>query len=90
MENLIKQENLEDIREFIESKIADIPGEAILLGALGTLLVASYLNKTGSTKAAAIIGQLSIPIVGIGLAKYKDILKTQIDTFQETAEQGFA
>jgi len=31
MENLINQENLEDIREFIESKISDVPGELILL-----------------------------------------------------------
>ena len=86
MENLINQENLEDIRELIESKIADIPGEFILLGGIGTLLLSSYLNKTGHTQAAGMIGSLAIPIVGIGLTKYKDILKSQMESFQQAVE----
>jgi hypothetical protein len=83
MENLINQENLEDIRELLESKIADIPGEAILLGAIGTLLVSSYLNKIGRKQAATMIGSLAVPIVGIGLAKYKDLLKSEMESLQE-------
>ena len=39
MENLINQENLEDIREFIEDKIADVPANYILFGAIGSLLL---------------------------------------------------
>ncbi|KIQ25382.1 hypothetical protein RT99_00135 [Flavobacterium sp. MEB061] len=83
MENLITQENLEEIRTLIESKIADVPGELILLGAVGTLLVSSYLNKKGNVQAASAIGSLAVPIVGIGLAKYKDVLKSQIENFQQ-------
>jgi uncharacterized membrane protein len=77
MENLINQENLEEIREFIESKIADVPGSYILVGAIGSLLLSSYLNKIGKTQAASVISKLSIPIIGIGIAKYKDMLSTE-------------
>lgn len=83
MENLINQENLEDIRELIENKIEDIPGEIILFGAIGTLLLSSYLNKTGNKQAASMIGSLAVPIIGIGLAKYKNVLKSQIESFHE-------
>jgi len=87
MENLINQENLEDIREFIESKISDVPGELILFGAIGSLLLSSYLNKTGHVQAGSMIGKLSIPIIGIGLAKYKDVLKSQLESIQESVQQ---
>ncbi|OXA80321.1 hypothetical protein SAMN05444397_10278 [Flavobacterium aquidurense] len=83
MENLITQENLEDIRELIENKIKDVPGELILVSALGSILLSSYLNKTGHGQAASIIGSLAVPIVGIGLAKYKDLLKSKIDSFEK-------
>lgn len=89
MENLINQENLEEIRELIESKIADVPGEVILFGAIGSLLLSSYLNKTGHTQAGSIIGKLSIPIIGIGLAKYKDLLKTEFDNYTDSNETSF-
>lgn len=82
MENLINQDNLEDIRELIESKIADVPASYILYGAIGSLLLSAYLNKTGKKQAASIIGKLAIPIVAIGLAKYKDHLNTEVD-YQE-------
>ncbi|KRD12360.1 hypothetical protein ASE21_00105 [Flavobacterium sp. Root901] len=78
MENLINTENLEEIREIIEDKIADIPGHYILCGALGTLLLSTYLEKTGKKQAASVIAKLSIPIIGIGLAKYKDVIKSKI------------
>jgi len=84
MENLINQENLEEIRTVLESKIADIPGEVILLGAVGTLLLSSYLIKKGNIQAASMIGSLAVPIVGIGLAKYKDVLKSQMESFQQS------
>ena len=87
MENLINQENLEEIKDLIESKIADIPGEVILFGALGTLLLSSYLNKRGNTQAASIIGSLALPIMGVGMAKYKDVLKSQIESFQESQQE---
>ncbi|PBJ15886.1 hypothetical protein [Flavobacterium sp. ACN6] len=87
MENLINQENLEEIRTFIENKIADVPGELILLGAVGSLLLSSYLNKNGNTKAASMIGSLAVPIVGIGLAKYKDVLKSQMESLQQPKEE---
>lgn len=77
MENLINQENLEDIREFIESKIADVPASYILYGAIGSLLLSAYLNKTGKKQAGSIVGKLAIPIVAIGLAKFKDHLNTE-------------
>lgn len=80
MENLINEENLQDIREFIEGKIADVPGSAILIGAIGSLLLSAYLNKIGKKDAASTIGKLSIPIVGIGLAKYKDLLKSEFES----------
>lgn len=82
MENLINQENLEEIREFIESKIADVPGSYILVGAIGTLLLSSYLTKNGKPQAGSFIGKLSIPIIGIGLAKYKDVLKAEFESFE--------
>lgn len=88
MENLINQENLEEIRTLIENKIADVPGELILFGAIGTLLLSSYLNKTGHTQAGSIIGKLSIPIIGIGLAKYKDVINSQIENYQTPGQQG--
>ncbi|MDW8853014.1 hypothetical protein SD960_23135 [Flavobacterium sp. MMLR14_040] len=88
MENLINQENLEDIRELIESKIADVPGEVILFGAIGALLLSSYLNKTGHTQAGSIVGKLSIPIIGIGLAKYKDVIKSEIENYQTTTQEN--
>jgi hypothetical protein len=90
MENFINQENLEDIRELIESKIANIPGEAILIGAIGTLLLSTYLSKKGNTKAASLVGKLAIPIVGIGIAKYKDLIKSQIETFQDSAKESLS
>jgi len=83
MENLINDENLENIRELIESKISDVPGELILFGAVGALLLSSYLNKTGHKQAGNVIGNLSIPIIGIGIAKYKDLLKTESLTLTE-------
>ncbi|MES2573791.1 MAG: hypothetical protein V4572_02505 [Bacteroidota bacterium] len=87
MENLINQENLEEIRELIENKIADIPGQAILFGAIGTLLLSSYLNKRGNKQAAAMIGSLTVPIIGIGLAKYKDFLQSQMESFQQSEQE---
>lgn len=86
MENLINQENLEDIRELIESKIADVPGSYILIGAIGSLLLSSYLSKTGKKQAASVIGKLAIPIIGIGLAKYKDVIKSEIENQLETVQ----
>ncbi|MDR7372876.1 hypothetical protein [Flavobacterium aquidurense] len=86
MENLVNQENLEDIRELIESKIADVPGELILVGAIGSLLLSTYLNKTGHTQAGSVIGKLSIPIIGIGLAKYKDLLKSELENFKAAVQ----
>ncbi|MBF4494235.1 hypothetical protein IRZ83_13385 [Flavobacterium sp. JLP] len=83
MENLINQENLEDIREFIEDKISDVPGELILFGAVGALLLSSYLNKNGHKQAGSVIGKLTIPIIGIGVAKYKDLLKSELENFQQ-------
>ncbi len=87
MENLINQENLENIREFIEDKISDVPGEVILFGAVGALLLSSYLNKTGHKKAGSVIGNLSIPIIGIGLAKYKDLLKSDSLSFEQAQQE---
>lgn len=86
MENLINSENLEEIRELIESKIADIPGHYILCGALSTLLLSAYLDKTGHTDASSLIGKLAIPIIGIGLAKYKDAIKSAV-TSQPAAKE---
>jgi hypothetical protein len=84
MENFINQENFEDIKEIIENKISDVPGELILLGAVGAVLLSSYLNKSGHQQAAAIIGSLSIPIIGIGIAKYKDSITSGLENFQES------
>ncbi|MFB9109424.1 MULTISPECIES: hypothetical protein [Flavobacterium] len=86
MENLINQENLEEIREFIEDKIADVPGSYILIGAIGSLLLSSYLDKTGKKQAASAIGKLAIPIIGIGLAKYKDVIKSEIENQLEKVQ----
>lgn len=80
MENLINSQNLEEIRELIESKIADIPGQYILCGALGSLLLSAYLEKTGHTDASSVIGKLAIPIIGIGLAKYKETIKSAVSS----------
>ncbi|CAD0001920.1 hypothetical protein [Flavobacterium salmonis] len=80
MENLINQENLEDIREFIENKIADVPANYILYGAIGSLLLSSYLKKIGKNQASSVIVKLSIPIIAIGLAKYKDVIKSEFET----------
>ncbi|KFF04156.1 hypothetical protein [Flavobacterium reichenbachii] len=88
MENLINQENLEDIREFIENKIANVPASYILCGALGSLALAGYLNKIGKKDAASAIGKLSIPIVAIGLAKYKDLLKSDGEFSSESFQQN--
>ena len=85
MENLINQENLEEIKELIESKIANVPGSYILNGALGSLLLSAYLDKKGKKEAASAIGKLAIPIIGIGLAKYKDVIKEEIENQLETA-----
>ncbi|MDR7370211.1 hypothetical protein [Flavobacterium aquidurense] len=84
MENLINQENLEDIREFIESKIADVPTNYILVGAIGSLLLSGYLKKIGKNQASSVIGKLSIPIIAIGLAKYKDAIKSEFEALTET------
>lgn len=86
MENFINQENFEDIKEIIENKISDVPGELILLGAVGAVLLSSYLNKSGHQQAAAIIGSLSIPIIGIGIAKYKDSITSGLENFQESQQ----
>lgn len=84
MENLLNEENLENIRDLIESKLEDIPGELILLGGAGTLLLSSYLTKKGNKQAAAFIGSLAVPILAIGLAKYKDLLKTEAENFKNS------
>jgi len=86
MENLINQENLEEIREFIEGKIADVPANYILFGAIGSLLLSSYLNKIGKKDASSVIGKLSIPIIAIGLAKYKDFIKTELENHLESKQ----
>ena len=79
MENLINQDNLEDIREFIESKIANVPASYILYGAIGSLLLSSYLTKIGKKQAGSVIGKLSIPIIAIGIAKYKDLIESSLE-----------
>lgn len=84
MKNLLTEENLNDIKELIENKIADIPGEILLLGGIGTILLSSYLFKKGNKQAAAAIGSLAVPIVGIGLTKYKDLLKSDMESFQQS------
>lgn len=86
MENLFNEENLENIKELIENRLADIPGELILLGGVGTLLLSSYLTKKGNKQAAAFMGSLAVPIVGIGLAKYKDLLKSEAENFQQSMQ----
>lgn len=86
MENMLNEENLENIKELIENRLADIPGELILLGGVGTLLLSSYLTKKGNKQAAAFIGSLAVPIVGIGLAKYKDLLKSEAENFQQSLQ----
>ncbi|TDO73164.1 hypothetical protein EV143_106106 [Flavobacterium chryseum] len=88
MENLINQENLEDIREFIENKIADVPASYILCGAIGSILLSSYLSKIGKKQASSIIGKLSIPIAAIGIAKYKDLIKSELEFFEEPNVQN--
>ncbi|MDP5200374.1 hypothetical protein [Flavobacterium sp. DG2-3] len=85
MENLINQENLEDLRDFIESKIADVPGSYILIGAVGSLLLSSYLTNNGHPDAGSLIGKLAIPIAGIGLAKYKDVLAQAAESLAQKA-----
>ncbi|AXB57663.1 hypothetical protein [Flavobacterium fluviale] len=84
MENIFNSDNLEDIKTLIENKLSDIPGELILCGAVGALLLSSYLNKTGHTQAGSVIGKLSIPIIGIGLAKYQDVLKSAAESISES------
>ncbi|MEO7975523.1 hypothetical protein [Flavobacterium sp.] len=79
MENLVNQDNLDDIKTFIESKIADVPANYLLYGAIGSLLLSAYLKKIGKNQASSVIGKLSIPIVAIGLAKYKDLLNSELD-----------
>ncbi|WP_456312363.1 hypothetical protein [Pseudomonas shirazensis] len=89
MENLINQENLENIRELIESKIADVPAEYILYGALGSLIVSSFLNKTGHKQAGSFVGKLSIPIIAVGLKKYSDYLKTESEFDSQTTLESY-
>lgn len=84
MENLVNQDNLDDIKEFIESKIADIPATYLLYGAIGSLLLSAYLKKNGKNQASSVIGKLSIPIAAIGLAKYKDLLNSELDFVTES------
>ncbi|KRD61290.1 hypothetical protein ASE40_07030 [Flavobacterium sp. Root935] len=83
MENIFNQENLEDIQKMIEDKLSSVPGELILCGAVGALLLSSYLNKTGHTQAGSVIGKLSIPIIGIGIAKYQDVLKSAVQSISK-------
>ena len=90
MENLINHENLEDIQTLLEEKIANVSPELLLFGAVGTLLLSSYLNKTGHKQAGSTIGMLAIPIIGIGLAKYKDILKSEMENFADAATDAIA
>jgi len=84
MENIFNSDNLEDIKTLIENKLSDVPRELILCGAVGALLLSSYLNKTGHTQAGSVIGKLSIPIIGIGLAKYQDVLKSAAESISES------
>lgn len=79
MENLVNQDNLDDIKQFIENKIADVPPTYLLYGAIGSLLLAAYLKKIGKNQASSVIGKLSIPIAAIGIAKYKDLLNSDFD-----------
>lgn len=83
MENLINQENIDEIKQFIESKIEDIPAEYLLYGALGTLLLSSFLKKSGHNKTASAIASLSIPIIGIGIKKYSDLLQSEKEAQNE-------
>lgn len=82
MENLINQENLEDITRFIEEKIDDIPAEYILCGAIGTLLLSSYLKKKGHKKTAGIIAGIAIPIIAVGIKKYTNLHDSEEEEFQ--------
>ena len=87
MENLINHENLEDIKTLLEDKIANVPAEVLLFGAVGSLLLSAYLNKTGHKQAGSTIGMLAIPIIGIGLAKYKDLLKSEMEELADAASE---
>jgi len=87
MEHLLNQENLEEIRSVIEKKIADVPGSYILIGAVGSLLLSSYLSNNGYEQAGSMIGKLALPIAGIGLAKYKDVIATAAEKITEKVEE---
>nr|WP_294784864.1 hypothetical protein [uncultured Flavobacterium sp.] len=87
MEHLINQDNLEEIRSFIETKIADVPGSYILVGAVGSILLSSYLTNNGYEQAGSMIGKLAVPIAGIGLAKYKDVLAAAAEKITEKVEE---
>ena len=89
MENLVSQDNLDDIKEFIESKIADVPATYLLYGAIGSLLLSGYLKKIGKNQASSVIGKLSIPIVAIGLAKYKDLISSELDFVTEDKSYNY-
>lgn len=68
-------------------EICDVPGELILFGSIGALLLSSYLNKNGHSKAGSILESLAVPIIGIGLAKYKGVIKSQIESAAGTEQE---
>lgn len=84
MENLINRENLADLKELIEDKIAAVPAPYLLYGAMGTLLLSSFLKKKGHRQAGSFIGKLSIPIIAIGLKKYSDRIQAESDFYTES------
>lgn len=87
MEHLINSENFEELKSLIENKIADLPDSYILIGAVGSLLLSSYLNKNGYPEAGSFIGKLALPIAGIGLTKYKDSLATTAEKITEKVDE---
>ena len=89
MENLINHENFADLKELVENKIAAVPAHYLLYGAIGSLLLASYLKKTGHHQAGSFIGKLSVPIIAIGVKKYSDLLQSESDVRTESQAEHF-
>ncbi|MBZ4034246.1 hypothetical protein K6T82_05675 [Flavobacterium sp. 17A] len=87
MENLINSENFNELKSLIENKIADLPDSYILIGAVGSLLLSSYLSKNGYPEAGSLIGKLALPVAGIGLAKYKDSLAAAAGKITEKVDE---
>ena len=74
MENLITSENLESLKQNVESILSDVPANYLLGAGAAAWIISSGLKSFGKENAASFIEKWSLPLLTVGL--YQKLAET--------------